>query len=227
MKDKDTLLIEKTYEKGYFKYFAESFTNQYDVTQKKTVDEIIEAPDFKQVGRLTANAFGNTWIVDMTEEACIKNREYYQLLTENPDCVMGVDNKRYPRHDYKEGSILFISDKESNGFVYAPLVDFSNHSSLLREVVINKNTSGKVKMFKTPNTRQLDYTRSGVVIPKHRDMDNSYVSIWGDVTDYVFTDAIEEFAVFLKIETPVYLEYIEGAFETTKFESTGHILLVK
>ena len=98
MKDKDTFLIEKTYEKGYFKYFAESFTSQYDVTQNKTVDEIIEAPDFKQVGRITATAFGTTWTVNMNHEACEKNAEYYQILTENPDCVVGLNNKKFPRH---------------------------------------------------------------------------------------------------------------------------------
>ena len=98
---------------------------------------------------------------------------------------------------------------------------------LLGNIVIDKNKSGLVKSFKTPNSRRLDYNRSGVVIPKQKEMDFSYVSIWGDVTDYIFTDLLEDFVRFLKIETPVYLEYIEGAFEDMKFDSTGHILLVE
>ena len=227
MKDKDTFLIEKTYEKGYFKYFAESFTNQYDVTQKKTVDEIVEAPDFKQVGRLTAIAFGNTWMVDMTEEACIKNREYYQLLTENPDCVVGLNKKKFPRHIYNENTIIFISDKNGEGVFYGYLSEFPSHGPLIREILVNKNKDAKVQIFGKVSSRILDTRRSGIVMPKQKDTDNSYVSIWGDKTDATMNDTLHNFAHFLNIEPPVYLEFIDGAFNDDKFESTGHILLVE
>lgn len=227
MKDEDTLLIEKTYEKGYFKYFAESFTHHYDKTRKKNVDDIINAPDFKQVGRITAIAFGTTWTVDMNQEACEKNLKYYQILTENPDCVIGINKKKFPRHIYNENTIIFISDKNGEGVFYGHLSDFSSHALLVREILVNKNKDAKVQIFGNVNSRILDTRKSGIVMPKQKNVDNSYISIWGDKTDATLNDMLRDFVYFLHIEPPVYLEFIAGAFNDDKFDSTGHILLVE
>jgi hypothetical protein len=226
MKDKDTILIEKTYEKAYFKYFAETFTNQYDEKETKTVDEVLEAPDFKQIGRITAAAFGSMWTVDMNHEACERNKEYYQILTENPDTVVSVNGKEYPRHVYRENTVLFTTDGNSNGVFYGDIDNFNNHGALMREILVNKNQKGLVKAFGTVSSRHLDSDKNGVVIPKQKDMDYSYVSVWFDGADENYLDTLREFVKFLKIETPVYLEHL-ASNDMTDDRPTGHILLVE
>jgi len=226
MKDKDTLLIEKTYEKGYFKYFAETFTNQNDETQTKSVDEIVEAPDFKQVGRITAIAFGKIWTVNLNHEAYEKNKEYYQILTEDPDRIFGIGGKEYPRHLYRDNTVLFTTDTDRNGLFYGSIDDFDVHGSLMREVLINKNEKGLVKVFGNVSSRHLDAHKNGVVIPKQKDMDYSYVSVWFDGKDEHYLNTLRDFVKFLKIETPVYLEHLPNNDMSIRL-ATGHILLVE
>ena len=226
MRDKDTLLIEKIYEKAYFRYFAETFTNQYGENETKTVDEILEASDFKQIGRITAAAFGSMWVVDMNQEACERNREYYQILTENPDIVVSITGKEYPREVYRENTVLFTTDMAGKGVFYSDLDNFSNHASLMREIILNKNAKGLVKAFGTVSSRQLNYERNGVVIPKQKDMDHSYVSVWFDGEDEGYLETLRKFVVFLKIETPVYLEHLTDN-DMSANQPTGHILLVE
>jgi hypothetical protein len=226
MKDKDTLLIEKTYEKSYFKHFVEVFTNDKDEKETKTVDEIIEAPDFKQVGRFTVLAFGNMWKANLTHESLEKNKEYHQILTENPDTVVGLNGKKYPRHIYKDGTLLFTTDIDRNGVFYGSLEDFVSHAFLMREIVIDKNAKRLVKNFQTVSGRRLDVEKNGVVIPKQKDMDYSYVSVWFDGKDEEYIDTLRKFVNFLKIETPIYLEHL-ASNDLEDYESTGHILLVE
>lgn len=229
MKDQDSKKLEELYKKNaaksYFGFFAEYFCSD---DEKKPLDYILEADDFHQIGRFTVIAHKKIWKAEMTEESTNKNKEYFELLTENPDAVIGLDQKQYYRNQY-QNVVVFISDKESNGLFYAKFEDFSGHSFLIREILINKNKSKKVKILGKPDGRRLDIMRSGIVLPKQEGIDNSYVSLWGDYTDNKLNDLLLKLVTKLKVPTPVYMEYIDNDFESgsNQFKSAGHILLKK
>jgi len=231
MKDLDSKVLERVYEnfyvRNYFKMFADHFFNEENPEEVVEIDYLMEANDFKQVGRYVCFARGKTWHVVERKDSDIQLKECHKMLTENPDTIVGLDKREYPRHEYLDGSTLFISDKQLNGFFYANLKDIASHSLLLREIVIKKNADGFVKEFRKPNSRILDFEYSGVAIPKQKDMDHSYVSIWNLNSDSKYVELLTDFAIFLKMETPVYLESLNNTIALSKQSEAKHIILLR
>jgi len=224
MNDIDTKTLTEAYEKiedrKYLEFFAENFISSDDKNEKSDLKYILEASDLKIWGRFSVYAHGKNWEIDKTPEVLRKNSFFYRkfLYNESPDAVRGaIDGKIYDRNEYADRCIIFTTNINGTGFYYSTVSRIKSHSILFGDIIRKKGIPDDV-LFLFGDTfdyrKEMRHDYSGCIFPKHRDLDASYVSIWGDMPNETYMTNLKTFYTFIGVESPIYFEYIKGGIES-------------
>ena len=147
------------------------------------------------------------------------------LLKENPDKIIGLDGRQYPRDFFSEKAYLIAFDENNKTIFYAHLEDefMPSHSYLLRKVRERKGIEGDgLFVFGEKGGsafENIDVDSLGIILGKTSDMDVSYVSFWKSFIDsdgFGFNsdrvDLLKKLLIHLNIPKPVYVENKKGGF---------------
>lgn len=147
------------------------------------------------------------------------------LLKENPDKIIGLDGRKYPRDLFSDKAYLISFDEDNKTIFYAHLQNevMPSHAFLLRKVRERKGIEGDGLMVfgekNKSNFENIDVDSLGIILGKTGDMDVSYVSFWKSFIDsdgFGFNsdrvDLLKKLLIHLNTPTPIYVENKKGGF---------------